>query len=65
VRGADASANIYSLIETCKHHKINPYDYLKFAITEINKCKTLEDYEKLLPYHFDKTAIVWPRPVGV
>jgi hypothetical protein len=52
VRGADASANIYSLIETCKHHNINPYDYLKHTLAEINKCKTLEDYEKLLPYNF-------------
>ncbi len=28
-KGAKASANIYSIIETCKVNKINPYDYLK------------------------------------
>ena len=52
VKGADASANIYSLIETCKYHDINPYDYLKYVFSEIRKCETVEDFEKLLPYRF-------------
>ncbi len=52
VKGADACANIYSLIETCKFHCINPYDYLKHVFSEINKCGTVEDFEKLLPYRF-------------
>jgi transposase len=52
VKGANASANIYSLIETCKFHGINPYDYLKYVFSEIRKCETVEHFEKLLPYRF-------------
>jgi transposase len=52
VQGADASSNIYSLIETCKFHGINSYDYLKHLFTEIQKCSSTEDFERLLPYHF-------------
>jgi len=51
VNGANASANIYSLIETCKFHGIEPYEYLRHALTEIPKCTSVGDYEKLLPYN--------------
>ena len=53
VKGADSSANIYSLIETCKVHGVNPYDYLRHVLIEINKCKMIEDFEKLLPYVYN------------
>lgn len=53
VKGADASANIFSLIETCKFHGVNPYYYLKHVFGKINKCETVEDLEKLLPYRFN------------
>jgi transposase len=56
VKGADASANIYSLIETCKFHGVNPYDYLKYLFSEIKKCATPEGLEKMLPYQFKKCA---------
>jgi len=51
VNGAKSSANLYSLIETCKVHGVEPYAYLRHVFTEINKCKTAEDFEKLLPYN--------------
>lgn len=49
--GAKAGAIIYSLIETCKAHKIEPYGYLKYALTEVINCQSQEDYEKLLPFN--------------
>lgn len=51
VEGAHASARLYSLIETAKMHQLNPAAYLKYVFTELPNCKTVEDYEALLPYN--------------
>lgn len=56
VPGANASANIYSLIQTCKVHGVEPYKYLRYVLSEINKCASVEDYEKLLPYNYKDIA---------
>ena len=50
VAGAKASANLYSLIETAKANKIEPYRYLRRVFTELPKAQTLEDIEALLPF---------------
>lgn len=52
VKGAESSAIIYSLIETCKIHHIEPYHYLQHALTHMPSAQTIEDIEKLLPYHY-------------
>ena len=57
VQGAKAGAIIYSLIETCKAHNIEPYSYFKYVLSEIVHCQTNADYEKLLPYHIDKATL--------
>lgn len=62
VKGANASANLYSLIETCKFHEINVYYYLKHLFSEIKKCTTVEDFEKLLPYRFKNSASFSENP---
>jgi len=49
VRGAEASANLYSLIETAKANGLEPWAYLQRVFTELPKAKTLEDVETLLP----------------
>ncbi len=49
VAGANASANLYSLIETAKANGIEPYAYLKMLFTELPKAGTVEDVEALLP----------------
>lgn len=51
VNGADAAGVIYSLIETCKLHDIQPYDYLRYVLEIIPEAQTLEQFEALLPYH--------------
>jgi transposase len=49
--GARASANLYSLIETAKLNKLNPYEYLRKVFTEIPSAQSLEDIEALLPWN--------------
>ena len=51
IAGAQASSIIYSLIETCKEHNIQPYDYLNKVLTEIPAVTTEEQLEMLLPYN--------------
>ena len=47
--GANASANLYSLIETAKANKIEPYGYLRKVFTELPQATTVEQIEALLP----------------
>ncbi len=57
VAGARASANLYSLIETCKANRIDPYTYLVDLFRELPTAKTAEDFEALLPWNLaDQTA---------
>ena len=49
-KGADASANIYSVLITAKYNNKDLYSYMSHIINELPKCKTIEDYESLLPY---------------
>jgi transposase len=49
VRGAEASANLYSLIETAKANGIEPWAYLQHVFTELPKATTIDDVEALLP----------------
>lgn len=51
--GADASARLYSLIETAKANRIEPYAYLRKVFSELPKADTLADIEALLPYKID------------
>jgi len=53
-RGAEASSVIYSLIETCKANKIEPYSYLRYILSAIRHNMTLEELKNLLPYNIDK-----------
>jgi transposase len=50
--GAHASANLYSIIETAKAHDLNPQDYLTYIFKELPLVKTIDDYEKLLPWNY-------------
>ena len=52
VSGANAAAVIYSLIQTCHAHQVNPYDWLKHAIDEIPRAESVEQFESLLPFNF-------------
>jgi hypothetical protein len=57
VRGAQASANLYSLIETAKANGVEPYAYLRLVFTELPRARMLEDVEALLPRSVDRTKL--------
>lgn len=50
VGGANASANLYSLIETCKANGVEPYRYLVELLRRLPTAKTADDYDNLLPW---------------
>ena len=50
VAGVNASAHLYSLIETCKAAGLEPYHYLRRLFTDLPKAQTVEDLEALLPH---------------
>jgi transposase len=51
IAGVKAAEVLFSIIETCALHKIEPYAYLRFVLTEIPKAKTMEDIECLMPFN--------------
>ena len=53
VRGAHASANLYSLIDTAKAHGLEPYRYLRRVFDDLPKATTVEDIEALLPWNIN------------
>jgi transposase len=52
VKGAKASANLYSIIETAKAHGLNPEKYLTYIYRQLPNANTVEEVEKLLPWYF-------------
>lgn len=56
VAGAQASANLYSLVETCKANRIDPYAYLVRLFGKLPLAKTANDFETLLPWHLATPA---------
>jgi len=56
VGGAHASANLYSLIETCKANAVDPYQYLVALFRALPRATTADDYEALLPWRLTPAA---------
>jgi len=57
VKGVEASANLYSLVETAKANGLEPYRYLRQIFTELPRAQTIEEIERLLPWNVDKDSI--------
>lgn len=51
VAGAQASANLYSLVETAKPNGIDPYSYLLMLFQKLPLANTADDYAALLPWN--------------
>lgn len=49
VGGVNASANLYSLLQTCKVNGVDPYRYLTALLTALPLAQSADDYEALLP----------------
>jgi transposase len=52
VKGAVASANLYSLVETAKANGVEPHAYLTQVFERLPYARTVEDFESLLPWKF-------------
>lgn len=57
VRGAQASANLYSLIENAKANGIEPGAYLRLVFSELPRVTTLDEVEALLPRNVDRARL--------
>ena len=55
--GAQASAVIYSLIESAKANKVEPYKYLRFLFEKLPFADTVEDYKSLLPSNVQQSQL--------
>ena len=55
-KGARASANLYSLVETAKACGLEPYAYLKEVFTQLPAAETVAEIEKLLPWNINNPA---------
>ena len=54
--GAKASANLYSLIETCRANNVDIYQYLVDLFKALPYANNADDYEALLPWKLGKPA---------
>jgi hypothetical protein len=49
VGGAEASANLYSVVETAKANGLEPWAYLQHVFTELPKAHSFDEVDALLP----------------
>ncbi len=61
--GANASAIIYSLVETAKANGIEPYTWLRHVLEHLPAASTVNEIEKLLPWNFQAATLtnITPR----
>jgi hypothetical protein len=51
VKGAVASANLYSLVESAKANAVEPHAYLSTVFARLPFARIVEDFEALLPWN--------------
>jgi transposase len=51
VAGAKASANLFSLVETCKVNGIEPHGYLSLLFARLPHARTVDDFESMPPWN--------------
>lgn len=56
-RGAKASAQLYSLVETAKANGQEPYAWLRHALERLPRATSVEDYEAQLPWNCSPTSL--------
>ena len=54
-KGATASAQLYSLVETAKANGREPYAWLRHVLERLPTANSIEDYEALLPWNCPPT----------
>ena len=64
--GAEASATLYSLIESAKANNLEPYKYLRFLFEKLPFAECEDDLRVLLPMYLNPEQLVLPDvPTGV
>ena len=53
IDGANASANLYSLVMTCRANDMNPYYYFQHLFTELPKRDLNDDMSDLMPWNVE------------
>lgn len=57
VAGVKAGQTIYSIIETCIAHKVEPYAYLRYVLTKLPSVTSIAEIEKLIPYNMNTSLL--------
>jgi len=57
VAGVKAGQIIYSIIETCIAHKVEPYVYLRYVMTKLPSLSSMAEIETLMPYNINKSLL--------
>lgn len=57
VAGAEASAALYSIIETARANNLNTYAYLKHLFTWLPQAASSDDLERLLPWNTESALL--------
>lgn len=55
--GANASAIIYSLVETAKANGVEPYTWLRHVLEHLPAAQTADEMDKLLPWNFHAATL--------
>lgn len=60
--GANASAIIYSLVETAKANGVEPYTWLRHVLEHLPAAQTADEMDKLLPWNFHAATLAKETP---
>jgi len=56
--GANASAIIYSMVETAKANGLEPYAWLRRVMRDLPRAQSLEEVEALLPWNLHRADLI-------
>jgi transposase len=51
IKGAKASASLYSLIQTARANELEPYAYLRRLFSQLPTAQNVAEFEALLPFN--------------
>ncbi|CAN5142104.1 IS66-like element ISPsy5 family transposase [soil metagenome] len=57
VAGAEAAATIFSLVETCKHHGVEAYDWFRYVLQQLPLCQSDAEVESLMPFNINRSLL--------
>ena len=58
----NASAIIYSLVETAKANGVEPYTWLRHVLEHLPAAQTADEIDKLLPWNFHAATLADIKP---